>query len=117
MFGENTDESLDKMQEQIDETHELFKSHIKHFRDELDIEKVATGEYWYGTQARELNLVDAIQTSDDYIMQHRKQYDIFHIQAEAKKSFIEKLTQSAQLAWNSVTASLPLAKHEDKSHL
>lgn len=32
-----------------------------------DIEKIATGEHWFGQQALALNLVDKLQTSDDVI--------------------------------------------------
>ena len=37
-------------------------------RPTLDIEQVATGEHWYGTQAQEKGLVDEVGTSDDLLL-------------------------------------------------
>jgi ClpP class serine protease len=37
-------------------------------RPALDIEQVATGEHWYGTQAQEKGLVDEVGTSDDLLL-------------------------------------------------
>jgi hypothetical protein len=34
----------------------------------LDIEQVATGEHWYGVQALEKGLVDAVETSDELLL-------------------------------------------------
>ncbi|HAY96163.1 protease SohB, partial [Shewanella sp.] len=68
VFGENSDEGRQKFQEELEETHVLFKAFVGKYRPELDLVKVATGEHWYGQQAIELGLVDAISTSDDVIM-------------------------------------------------
>ena len=100
LFGKNTDEGRDKMQEEINLAHDLFKDHIKQFRENLDIDQVATGEYWYGSQALALNLIDAIQTSDDYILQQRDSVDLFLIQCKIKLPAIKKLLQQAQLTWH-----------------
>ncbi len=92
MFGENTDKARQKMQAELEETHTLFKDFIREQRPDLDIEKVATGEHWLGTKALELGLVDALQTSDDYLMQNRKEADLLKIEYKRKKSFQEKLS-------------------------
>ncbi|MFA0683529.1 protease SohB, partial [Vibrio splendidus] len=65
MFGENSDKAREKFKEELEETHGLFKDFIRDHRPALDLEKVATGEHWFGTQAHELGLVDEISTSDD----------------------------------------------------
>ncbi len=100
VFGENTDEGRDKMQQEIDLTHDLFKDHIQQYRPDLDMDSVATGEYWYGTQALSLNLIDNIQTSDDYILEQRDQCDLFLIQYKMKVPPIKKLLQQAQACWH-----------------
>lgn len=69
LFGENTDEGRQKLREQLEETHRLFKAFVSEYRPGLDLERVATGEYWHGRRAVELGLVDAIQTSDDFILE------------------------------------------------
>ncbi|GAL22015.1 possible protease sohB [Vibrio maritimus] len=54
MFGENTDKARDKFKQELEETHGLFKDFIRDHRPELDLDKVATGEHWFGTQAKDL---------------------------------------------------------------
>lgn len=91
MFGENTEQGRKKFMEDIEDTHELFKDFISQYREQVDIAKVATGEVWFGSRALELQLIDSIQTSDDYIFASRKEKDIFEIDIREKKSLVEKL--------------------------
>lgn len=93
LFGENTDQARVKMQQELEETHNLFKDFIHHNRPELDLEKVATGEYWLGSRAKELGLVDELLTSDDYLMAARHDAEIVHLQMSRKPSLMEKLGQ------------------------
>ena len=51
-IGQNTDEGREKFQQELDETHVLFKSFVSQNRPSLDIDKVATGEHWYGTRQK-----------------------------------------------------------------
>ncbi len=96
LFGENTKAGRQKFQEEVDETHLLFKSFVSKNRPKLNIEKVATGEHWYGTQAIEFNLIDEIMTSDDYLLSASVDADIYEISYTTKKTFMGKLTTSAQ---------------------
>ncbi|MCW8832124.1 MAG: protease SohB, partial [Colwellia sp.] len=54
MFGENTEKGKEKFIEELEETHVLFKDFVSEHRPSLDLEKVATGEHWFGTKALEL---------------------------------------------------------------
>lgn len=49
----------------------LFKNHLKKVRPTLNIEKVATGEVWYGMDALSKGLCDEIATSDDVLLRMR----------------------------------------------
>ena len=91
LFGENTDQDREKVQEELEETHQLFKNFIKENRGDVDIEKIATGEHWYGSQAMELKLVDELKTSDDYLSDAVKNADIYEIQYIRKKPMSEKI--------------------------
>lgn len=91
IFGENTDEGRAKLQEDIEEIHDQFKHLITEHRPQLDINQVATGEHWLGQQALSLKLVDALQTSDDYLLASSKDADIYEIYTHTKKRFIEKV--------------------------
>ena len=79
VFGENTDEGRQKFREQIEEAHALFKGFLERYRPQLDLEQVATGEHWYGEQARELGLADELRTSDDLLMQLTREADVFEL--------------------------------------
>ncbi|HLB58246.1 MAG TPA: protease SohB [Gammaproteobacteria bacterium] len=96
LFGHNTEEGREKLKEEIDEIHHLFKNAIQQNRPQIDIEKVSTGEHWLGTQALELQLVDDLKTSDDYLFSQSKQANLFEIQYQIKKSLAEKLGIGAQ---------------------
>ena len=91
MFGANSDQDREKFKEELEETHHLFKEFVKENREIIDIHKIATGEHWYGKRAIELNLVDELITSDDYLSTAAKQANIFEIKYERKKPVSEKL--------------------------
>ncbi|PCK29932.1 protease SohB [Pseudoalteromonas piscicida] len=90
LFGENTDKGREKFKEEIEETHGLFKHFVADNRADLDIEKVATGEHWFGTQALALKLVDEISTSDDLLMSLNENHQLYKVAYKAKKGVAEK---------------------------
>jgi len=98
MFSENTDAARTKFKQELEETHDLFKHFITENRPSLDIDKVATGEHWYGIQALTLGLVDKIQTSDDYIVKAASEDDVFEIAYQVKKPLAERLSFSLHSA-------------------
>jgi serine protease SohB len=102
MFGNNTEEGREKLQEEIEEIHHLFKNAIQENRPQIDIEKVSTGEHWLGTQAFRLRLVDEIKTSDDYLVAKSEAANLYEISYETKKSFSQKLTAAANMAKQSL---------------
>ncbi len=90
MFGENTDKGREKVTEEIQETHDLFKDFVKENRPALEIDKVATGETWFGTKALEHNLVDEIKTSDECIVDACKEAEVYLVVYEKKLSIADK---------------------------
>ena len=58
--------------ERLQAIHSAFKNLIKQRRPNLDIDKVADGNYWLALDAKELGLVDIIETSDDYLTQQSR---------------------------------------------
>lgn len=91
LFGENTEAGREKLKVQIEDTHRLFKDYIAEYRPALDLTQVATGEYWHGRQALNLGLVDAIQTSDDYLLEVHTHADLLHLKYTGRKRPIERL--------------------------
>jgi serine protease SohB len=98
LFGENTKDGRQKMQEEVDEAHTLFKNFVATNRPMVDINTLATGETWYGTRAQEMRLVDEIITSDDYLLAASNKNNIFKIEYIIKKGLAEKLGLSIQKA-------------------
>lgn len=96
MFGEITEKGKNKLKEELEKTHELFKNYITDNRPQVPIAEVATGEVWYGQQAIDHQLVDQILTYDDYLMSQRKEKNIFLISYTEKKSIQEKLGFAVQ---------------------
>ncbi|MGK8803615.1 protease SohB [Acinetobacter seifertii] len=99
MFGENTPEGKAKFEEELQQTHVLFKHFVEKYRPQLNVDKVATGEHWYGQDALDLNLVDKLETSDEYLLALLPQYDVYVINTRKKATLGEKLgLQAAQMA-------------------
>ena len=48
-------------------------------RPHLDVDKVATGEHWFGQQALALQLVDELATSDDIILEKMKDKSVIAV--------------------------------------
>lgn len=90
VLGENTDEGREQFKHELAVTHELFKAHIAVARPALDVESIATGETWYGTQALAKGLVDAVGTSDDYLLAHKDSHQIVLLESDAPQSFWDK---------------------------
>jgi serine protease SohB len=114
MFGENDDLGREKFKQELEETHQLFKHFVSEHRPQLEIDKIATGEHWYGTQALELNLVDIIQTSDDYLLDNLEAKHIVQVQYQKNKKLAEKLGKSIT---TSVESSLLTLMHTNISRI
>lgn len=95
IFGENSEQGREKFREELEEVHQMFKGFVKEHRSELDIDKVATGEYWYGTKAKELGLVDTIQTSDDYLLSENENKKIYSVKYRVKKNLASRFGLAA----------------------
>ena len=89
--GEVTEKGKAKFKEELEDVHLLFKNYITRYRAQVDIEKVATGEHWFGTQAIDLALVDRLITSDDYLLGMSETAEIYRVDYQAPKSVKEKV--------------------------
>ncbi len=96
MFGENTEKGRAKFVEDLEDTHVLFKEFVSEHRPQINIEEIATGEVWFGRRAKEVNLIDEIKTSDEYLLSQIDTADIFQVEYIFKKSIQEKLGLAAQ---------------------
>lgn len=96
LFAENSEAGREKLREQLEDTHTLFKNFVREYRPGVDLERVATGEYWHGIQALDLGLIDEVKTSDDYLMDASGEADIYLVQYSVHKRPIERLLSAMQ---------------------
>lgn len=64
----------------------MFKDFVLEYRPELDVELIATGEYWLAVKAIKLGLVDELKTSDSFILEAIEEKNVYSI------TYIEKTT-------------------------
>ena len=95
VFGENTDEDRDKLKQELEDVHDLFKGAVSRYRPDLDLDKVATGEHWYGTRALELGLADEIRTSDELLAELAADHDIYRLSYKIKQPLQKRLMANA----------------------
>jgi len=95
VFGENTEKGREKFQEDLDITHQLFKDFVARYRPQLHIDEVATGEVWLGVAALNRQLVDTLQTSDEYLSERARSANLFHLHYAERKSLQERIGVAA----------------------
>jgi serine protease SohB len=98
MFGENTDEDRAKLKEELEEVHRLFKGAVATYRPDLDLENVATGEHWYGSQALELKLADELKTSDELLRELAAERDLYALSFKIKQPLQKRLMANVDSA-------------------
>jgi serine protease SohB len=96
VFGENTEEGREKLRQELEDIHILFKRQIAEHRPGIDLDDVATGEHWYGVKALELGLVDRIVTSDDFLLEAAKSHDLYSVRYKRRRSVPERLLAGAE---------------------
>ena len=95
LFGENTDKGRKKFQEDLEQIHQQFRNYVLENRQQLDINKVATGEHWLARDAFDLRLVDVLKTSDEYLNDKMRDFNAYQLKIQAKQTLIAKLLKPA----------------------
>ncbi|MEM9172195.1 MAG: protease SohB [Pseudomonadota bacterium] len=103
MFGKNTDADRAKLKEELEDVHTLFKDVVSRYRPDMDLERVATGEHWYGTQALELGLIDRVDTSDALLVALFEERDVFSVRFESRPPLPQRVMEAVE---NSVVSSV-----------
>jgi len=91
MFGENTDADRAKLKEELEDVHALFKDAVAKYRPDMDLEKIATGEHWYGTRALDYGLADEIRTSDELLSELVGERDLYSVCYKIKQPLQKRL--------------------------
>ncbi|WP_075879379.1 protease SohB [Vreelandella massiliensis] len=94
VLGENTEEGREKFMDDLENTHRLFKAHVAERRPQMDIDTLATGEIWYGSEAVELKLIDSVQTSEAYLFERMQKAKVMSVALEPPQTLSRKLGQA-----------------------
>ena len=97
VLGENTEEGKAKFKEELEDVHALFQEFVLRNRPDLDMEKVATGEAWYGSRAIELGLIDRLVTSDEYIRESCADGEVFEVKWKENVKQIDRILGKVSL--------------------
>lgn len=106
LVGENTEKGKQKFQQELEETHQLFKSFVEQHRPQLEMDKVATGEHWFGQHALALKLVDEIATSDDVILAMLDQKEIIEVKYRQKKKLTQRVGEQVESSVEAILAKI-----------
>lgn len=92
-FGEITQKGRDKVKEDVEDMHGLFKKWVKEHRPSVDIDKISTGETWVGVQAKDRYMIDEIRTSDEVILRACGEADVYEVEYELRQRLQDRLSQ------------------------
>lgn len=95
LFAENTAKGRKKFQDDLEKIHQQFRDYVLANRQQLNIDKVATGEHWLAKDAFDLRLVDALKTSDEYLNDKMSLYNLYKIKIHGKQSLVSKIMKPA----------------------
>ncbi|MCK7548507.1 protease SohB [Marinobacter koreensis] len=98
VFGENTEKGRQKFLEDLEDTHGLFKEYVSERRPSVDMGEVANGDIWFGRRALDVNLIDEIKTSDEYLIDACDRADVVSVKFQRKRSLPEKLGLATSVA-------------------
>ena len=90
VIGENTKEGREKFLEDLENTHRLFKDYVSDHRPDMDIETLATGEIWYGSEALSNRLIDSVGTSEAYLVERMAEANVYRVRLEPPKTLSRK---------------------------
>ncbi len=106
VFGENTDQGREKFKQELEDVHLLFKEFVHEYRPVVDMDRVATGEAWYGKRAMDLQLCDELKTSDQYLVERCQDADVFQVRYVEDRNRVDRLLDRltaafSRLGWKS----------------
>lgn len=106
MLGKCTEEGKKHTTAQLKAIHEQFKELVASYRPQVDIEKVATGDYWTAKNALAFGLVDDLTTSDTYITELVTTSDVWEVSTPKKKTVKQLFKESSQAIIDGVLEKL-----------
>ncbi len=119
IFGENTPEGREKFKSELEAIHGRFKEIVLKYRPNIDIDNIATGEYWLARDALARGLIDELNTFDAYLQNTLEKTKLcaikISIEVKEKKSLKDFLTRffSARAWTRAVKEEVEESMHQD----
>lgn len=107
-FKKPTKEGIEKYKEQLAVIHEQFKAHVKKYRPTIDIDAVATGDYWLAdyTLTKDMKLVDRIGSYEDQKLVDVKTFKMVSVKYKepqsARRSFLSLFKDMTEIVIDSM---------------
>ncbi len=101
-IGKLTSDGKKHTTSQLKAIHEQFKELVGAYRPQIEIEKVATGDYWTAKAALALGLVDDLTTSDTYITELISTNEVWEVSTLKKKSLKSMVSESTQALFSAL---------------
>lgn len=98
LMGEKTEAGRQKFVEDLEAIHQRFKGLVGRFRPQLELAKVTEGDFWLAEDALELQLIDAIGTSDDYLQKLVDAKELVAVSWQPQRHLNMKLRTAASAA-------------------
>ena len=115
VLGENTEEGREKFLQDLETIHQLFKRFVADYRPSLDMEQIATGETWLGLDAKQVNLVDQVMTSDEYLVAQAADKAIYQLSYSEKEKLAQKIGLAAGSVFDHLVGKVFKLNHEQRS--
>jgi serine protease SohB len=98
VLGEITPAGREHFRGKLDATHAAFKVHVAECRPNVDIARVANGDYWLAREALPLGLVDELSTGDELLFRARDSARLYEVSTEARKTLLQQLLSGLGVA-------------------
>lgn len=105
-LGQCTEEGKRHTQGQLKEIHEQFKALIMSYRPQVEIESVATGDFWTAKNALELGLIDDLITSDAYISELVASTEVWEVSTDKKKGLQSWVKEAMEAGFEAILGTL-----------
>ncbi|PTY36695.1 protease SohB [Saccharospirillum sp. MSK14-1] len=98
LMGEKTEAGRQKFVDDLEAIHRRFKGLVGRYRPQLELDKVTEGDFWLAEDALELQLIDEIGTSDDYLQKQVNDKELVGVTWKPQRHLNMKVRTAASAA-------------------
>jgi len=95
-LGKCTEQGKKHTREKMQAIHDQFKDLVTSYRPQIDIDSVASGEYWTAKTALSLGLIDDLMPSDTYVAELIATSEVWEVTTPKKKTLKSMIKESSK---------------------